>query len=131
MMIERKGKIICCVIALILSLIGICPENYEEDFSFLSLSENTSAVVYSVDYIEDDMESCTIDMIRTNRSAIIENITKIMKRWQDRMILFFMTAAAIPLYLFYYQSTECREDSQLLLCRSVVVHYIHHKDGKK
>ena len=131
-MLKTNEKIICCFLAIIMFFMGMCLETTKADSSFscaaISLSD---ATISSVDYITDDVETCTLDMLNKSTVSVRGNMANAMNKWQSRAVLIFFIAGISLQYLFYYQSAECKEDGQLLLCRSVAINYIHQKDGEK
>jgi len=131
MFLEMKEKIICCVIATILIFIGMYVETPAIDSSFSNASKSTNASISSVNHIAEDVESCTVDMLRRSTSVLRGYMENSGSRWNDRANLIFLVVGLFLQYLLYYQSMECKEDGQLLLCRSVAINYIHHKDGEK
>ena len=131
-MLKINEKVICCVLAAIMFFMGMCLETTEADSSFSYATKSISDVtICSVDYITDDVETCTLDMLNKNTVCIRGNMASAVNKWQNRAVLLFFIAGSSLQYLFYYQSTECKEDGQLLLCRSVAINYIHQKDGEK
>lgn len=128
MTIEKK---VCCIMAVILLLSGMCVENFNADSSFLRVSEETSSTMRSASYVADEIASCTTDMLGKGNISIRTNVSNQVNRVQSRMILLFLYVGAILQYLLYYQSSEHRENGQLSLCRSMAVDYIHQKDGEK
>lgn len=126
-----KEKIICCIMAVILFFSGMCVDNSTADSSFLHASKETSSSIRSASYIADEIASCTTDMLGKGSSTIRLTMGNQVSKGQSRTILIFSIVGAILQYLLYYQSSECREDGRLLLCRSVAVDYIHLKDGGK
>ena len=131
-MLKMKEKIICCILAGIMFFMGMCLDTVEADSSFSCSTKGISdATISSVDYIVDDVETCTPDMLNKSTISIRGNAANAVNKWQSRAVLLFFIAGISLQYLFYYQSSECKEDGQLLLCRSVAINYIHQKDGEK
>ena len=132
-MLKKFEKQICFIIAFGMFFAGMCLEVVETDSSFLC-AKNTyaeSSVLEAEDYLLEEMSAFTLDMMYNGTSAICRGLGQSMIRWRGSGILLFCIVGMFLQYLFYYQSTECKEDGQLLLCRSVAVKYIHQKDGEK
>lgn len=129
-MLKTKERIICYMVAVIMFFMGMCLETTKADSSFSCATNATATTLSSVDYISADVDNCTLDMLNKPTLSIRGNMSSSISRWQGRMVLFFVVGLGLQ-YLFYYQSEECKEDGQLLLCRSVAVNYIHQKDGEK
>lgn len=130
-MLKTKERFICCLWAAIMCFVGMCLDTTETDSSFSCTTRVSSAMMCSVDYIEDDVDTCTLDMLNKSVISIRGNIANALNKWQNRAVLLFFIAGVALQYLFFYQSAECKEDGQLLLCRSVAINYIHQKDGEK
>ena len=131
-MLKVNEKIICCILAIIMFLTGMCLDNIEIDSSFLCPnSTRQDTTLHSVDYILDDIGSCTLDMLNKGTISIRGTVSNSVNKWKDKSVLYALVVRTDLQELFYYQSSECNEDAQLLLCRSVAVNYIHRKDGEK
>lgn len=130
-MIKKFEKHICLIVVIAMFFIGMCLENAETDSSFLCTRNIESDAIEAENYVMDTTTVCTLDMIHNGTSSICRVLGSPMMRWQGSAILLFCIVGMFLQYLFYYQSCECKEDGQLLLCRSVAVKYIHQKDGEK
>ena len=131
-MMKTKERFICCAVAAIMFFIGMCLDTTKIDSSFSYMMLDASAeTINSVDYLTDDVDACTLDMLAKGTMSIRGNVFGSMNKWQNRAVLLLLVVGSALQYLFYYQSEECKEDGQLLLCRSVAVNYIHQKDGEK
>ena len=131
MMQMTREKMICCIMAVMLLLSGMCVESSATDSSFSHASEEAFSTIRSASYVADEIASCTTDMLGKGNASIRLNTGNYVNRGQSRIILLFLYVGAILQYLLYYQSSEHRENGQILLCRSVAVDYIHQKDGGK
>ena len=131
-MLKVNEKIICCILAIIMFLTGMCLDNIEIGSSFLCQNlTRQDTTLRSVDYILDDIGSCTLDMLNKGTISIRGTVSNSVNKWKDKSVLYALVVRTDLQELFYYQSSECKEDAQLLLCRSVAVNYIHRKDGEK
>lgn len=131
MNVKVSGKIICCLIAVIVLFLGIGAEVSATDSSFsraINETSTTNQTLRSTEGILDEAPICTLSMLQDGMRGIHGNMTSVMNRWQDRTIVLFLVVGSFLQFLFY-QSTESKEDGQLFLCRSVIVDYIHLKDS--
>ena len=132
-MLKKQEKLICIIIVIGMFFSGMCLEFTQIDSSFLcakdmdaegSLLEEDSLLVSGASIF-------TLDMMRNSTSLICRELGNSSARHHGGIVLLFSVVGAFSQYLFFYQSCECKEDGQLLLCRSVAVKYIHQKDGEK
>lgn len=127
---KMSRKILCCIVAVVLFILGISVEISAADSSFLDATNVTSTANQTLRSTEDIVEEtpvCTPNMLQNSMNAIRGNMTS-ATRWQDRTMVLFLIVVSVLQFLFY-QSTEAKEDGQLFLCRSVIVDYIHLKDS--
>ncbi len=127
---KKNGKMIMCLVASILFFFGMCLEFVQIDSSFLYVNATDATVIRMVDHTIDGQEACILGMIKKESSTNRHN-TYNHVRWQPREVLLFLIIGVFQQYLFTYQSAECKEDGQLLLCRYVPIGYIHQQDGEK
>lgn len=132
-MLKKFEKQICFIIVFVMFFGGMCLEVIETDSSFLCANDlyAESNAIEAESYVLEEASIFTLDMIHNGTSAICRGLGNSMMRWQGSAVLLFCIVGMFLQYLFYYQSCECKEDGQLLLCRSVAVKYIHQKDGEK
>ena len=132
-MLKMFEKQICIIIVIAMFFVGMCLEIAETDSSFLC-AKNTYVELNAMEEENDVIDSttvCTLDMIHNGTSSICRGLGNPVMRWQGSAVVLFCIVGMFLQYLFYYQSCECKEDGQLLLCRSVAVKYIHQQDGEK
>ena len=132
-MLKKYEKLICLIIVIGMFFTGMCLEMVQTDSSFLCAKNmDAEASLIEADSLLMDEESVfTLDMIHNSTSAICRGMSNASIKWQGSAVLLFSIVGMFLQYLCYYQSCECKEDGQLLLCRSVAVKYIHQKDGEK
>lgn len=131
-MFKINERIICCMLTAIMFFVGMCLEICETDSSFsYKDSMHLEEIVSCENYVVEDVEACTLDMLNQGFVSARSITVNSMSRWQSKAILLFLIVGEFLQYLFYYQSEECKEDGQLLLCRTVAVKYIHQMDGQK
>lgn len=133
MNVKMNGKIICCLIAVIVLFLGISTEVSVADSSFSRATNETSTtgqMIRSSEVVMEEAPVCTISMLQSGTKLIRSNMMNAMNRWQSRAMILFVVVGSILQFLFY-QSAESKEDGQLFLCRSVIVNYIHQKDNGK
>ncbi len=131
---EKNEKRICFALAIIMFFVGMCLEITEIDSSFLYANTMVAhpEVIEVEDYVMDETAGCTLNMISNNTVSICRSLNNSMTRLQGAGVLMLFCFVGMALqYLFIYQSAECKEDAQLLLCRFVAVRYIHQQDGEK
>ena len=132
-MLKKYEKPICLIIVIAMFFVGMCLEMAKTDSSFLCANtiNMESNAIEAENYVMDKTTECTLNMIHNGTSVVCRGLGNSMMRWQGSAIMLFCIVGMFLQYLFYYQSSECKEDGQLLLCRSVAVKYIHQKDGEK
>lgn len=128
-----KGKKrICCLCATILLFLGMSVSGAIADSTFLHVHNATSvsnAFLSSAEQYIQETSVCTVDMLsRSFQNASINRNASIGKG-QHRLCLSAFHVANFMQYLFYYQSSELKEDGQLFNCRSLIVDYIHLRDS--
>lgn len=151
MITKSQGRIICCVFAVILFFLGIGVEVTTTNSSFLcsqkaigSTSTNNSesvantlhAMIYANRQIIEEAPVCTPSMLENRTEFLRANRLMSTLRRHSRVFFLILIAGIFLQYLLgrltqvnSYQGTECKEDGQLFLCRTVVVDYIHRKDS--
>ena len=132
-MLKKYEKQICLIIVIAMFFAGRCFEMLETDSSFLCAKNAyvSSDAIEADSYVVESTAICPLNMIYNGTTTICRNLGNSVMRWQGSAVLLFCIVGMFSQYLFYYQSCECKEDGQLLLCRSVAVKYIHQKDGEK
>ena len=131
MKVRKWQKNMCCILAIILFVLGMNGDVVSVDASFLRSSNSvgtTDASLLAVDIGIEDPDVCTLNMLRTGSQTFI-NFTGGMGNWKNKVYLSAFFIGAYLLYLAIYQSAEIKEDGQLFLCRSVTINYIHQKDS--
>ena len=132
-MLKMKHRIVCCVIALIMFCVGMCLGCLETDASFLRVtSEHGKATISSVDYLIEGDDSCTAEMMGKGNSlsTIRGDMGRTTIRW-NRTIVLSMIVGVILQYLLYLYGTVAGEYFEILHSDTVVINYIHCKDGEK
>ena len=122
---KRYEKQICFIMVIVMFFVGMCLEMAETDSSFLyaNLVNAEADAIEAENYVMDQETVFALDMMHNRILTICRGL--------GNTILFFSIVGISLQYLFYYQSSEIKEDGQLFLCRSVAVRYIHQKDGEK
>ena len=124
MIAENKKRSICCFLATIILLLGMCLNIMETDSSFLcNPTASTEDQISAVDVIIDDETPCTSEMLGRNRS--------VQFRGQYRTILLSLFVGIILQCLFLLQGTEQYEFVEMVHSDAVTIAYIHRKDGEK
>lgn len=132
-MLKINEKLIYCILAAIMLFIGICQDTTETDSLFLCANlEYANVAISSVDYLGENTEPCTSEMIGKNNSmtSLRGELGRSVVRW-DRNVMLFAIVGAILQYLLYLRSTSKGEYYEILHSGTVAVDYIHHKDGEK
>ena len=115
-MLKTNEKIICCIIAAILLFAGMCLELSEADSSFLCTSlKQADAAFHSVDYLAQNTDSCTSEMIGKNNSmtALRGDLGRNGIRW-DRSVMLLAIVGAILQFLLYLRSSSKRGYYEIL-----------------
>lgn len=151
MVTKKVGRIICCIFAVILSLLGIGVELTTTNTSNLctlnsivservmmdaELGTPTEARIYSVNQIVQESPVCTPRMLENRVELFRRNTGNSVHRGQCREAFLVLIVGMFLQYLLgrltqtdSYQIAESKEDGQLFLCRTAVVNYIHSKDS--
>ena len=127
MSITKKTRYISFAIAIILLVLGIRLAMPETDSSFLCTKNTFDVTTFQADNLIKETPMCTVTMLNDGMS-MMRNVSTTITRWRDKAKVIFLLLGVFLQYRFY-QSTECKEDGQLFLCRTVVVDYIHLKDS--
>lgn len=140
MMIKTQERIICCVVAVILFILGIGVELATTDSSFLctlnpmstaeavyALDASGEAQLYAVHQTIQEAPVCTLSMLGKGMESfrcvrMTQTITLLVGLFLQGLLGRLKQEDS-------YQSAESREDGQLFLCRAVIVNYIHKKDS--
>lgn len=128
-----KGKKrVCCLCATILLFLGISVSGAIADSAFLHVHNATSAsntFLSSAEQFVQETSICTVDMLSRGFQNASINRNASIGKGQHRLYLSAFHVANFMQYLFYYQSSELKEDGQLFNCRSLIVDYIHLRDS--
>ena len=132
-MLKVYEKQICLIIAFVMFFAGMCLDIPEADASFCCTNnEEASAYVFEEESsVLTEASVCTLSMIYNGTASLCRGLSNSLLRGHGGTVILLSIVGFFLQYLFYYQSEECKEDGQLLLCRSVAVKYIHQKDGEK
>ena len=132
MVIKRRKRYICLVMVFILFFLGMGIDVSNTDSSF---SYNSSYINAQETYPQETEVSvfspaiCTLNMIRGGSQSLYNVSNSAIIRYHNKVYFSAFFLIAYLLYRSIYQSSECKEDGQLFLCRSVIIDYIHQKDS--
>uniref|UniRef100_UPI0040568DF0 hypothetical protein n=1 Tax=Agathobacter sp. TaxID=2021311 RepID=UPI0040568DF0 len=132
MRLKAKEKIICCIFAVILLVLGMC-SGMGADSSFVCDSfVSATDAIYSAEKISQREEVCTNDMLRKEHTVYLRSNAK----RSFSKISFGITAlnciVALGLqYLFYFGKAAHWVCEQKRTSHAFTVRYIHRQDGEK
>ena len=129
----RYQKVISCFFILIMLFSGIFCENIQEIPSFGCTSANhsqTSIDAYNDTFIET--AACTIEMLGVRSFSFVQqSANKSTQRTAVRFLLNYMLIDCIIHIFTKFFLTAHIVQFRELYGQTVLVHYIHNKDGKK
>ena len=141
-MLEKSRRWICKFIVLFLFISGMCFEEVKADSIFLytmiaSQAQNKAEVVAAQEddklavYREREFEVTEMIVARstTNMQQLIASISSAKKSLKLSVAIIYVTAFGLLLSNSYVMAYVMQLPERV--CKTIVVNYIHNKDGKK
>ena len=132
MRLSAKERIICCIFAVILLVLGMWSSMGTDSSFAYHASTSVTSSIREVDKIFQMEEICTNEMLQKDnamylRSNVRKNFTKILF---GIAVLTCIVALGLQ-YLFYLKRAKRWEYGDKLTSHAFNVNYIHKQDGEK
>lgn len=133
MHMRKQNNIICLLLTAIMLLSGMCYEKVHADslFSYESLADNTSSMDSS-DSLADNTVLLLGELFsQRNVITSIRHTRQTDERTGPRTDLYLSFVDALPHYSIFYSMAADVELYSEARSNTVIINFIHHKDGKK
>lgn len=133
---KLREQFICCMLAVILFLAGMCVEVPHADASFLyakesSLADTGGSILRDGSGVATLNNVCALSTLRREVTTVLSsNRTRSVNR-RVRVVAALLTTALLLLYLLCFGRLTENVTWKLIGSRATIVRYIQETDGKK
>lgn len=130
----KQKKSLCCFIMICMLFLGMCVESiYAGSFFSYESSAHSASTLLSGKRISLTTQEYKVENISKEECFTSSNpvIRRSFSRGNKGMTLSLLFVDILPLFFPFIQTSSDYELATESSCSTMIVNYIHHKDGKK